>query len=356
MSRFTFEIATDSDQAEILYLFRLPMTGDISLALERDPDYFAVARVQNLHPEVYVGRDREAKRITGIFSVGKRPVFVNRERIEIPYFCDLRIHPDYRSGSLLARGYQFASNEILKNGYAQTIIVSDNEKAMTALLGGRAGLPLYYQFGDYRTFAIPRNQKLKSKTSIRRAEQGDLPAIVNFLNIEGKKKQFFPDYGLDWNTPYFKDARIDDLFLAIERSEIVGTVGVWNQKSFKRTRLAGYSRRMNVIRPLYNVLAALRRGIRLPSPSEVLNYSFLYAVAIRENDPSVLADLLSSILCSNFGCEYFLLGLDAADPLIRSLRGFRFRVFRAQHFLVSRDRDPRPDLEKSPFYLEAARI
>ena len=75
--RFVFEPAEQKDQAEILELFRVPMAGSISLALERDPDYFAGALVQNANPAVFVGRDTLNGRITGLFSVGTRPVFVN---------------------------------------------------------------------------------------------------------------------------------------------------------------------------------------------------------------------------------------------------------------------------------------
>lgn len=356
MQRFTFEPVTENDHEEILALLCVPMGGSISLALERDPDYFAGAAVQNQRPAVYAGRDRASGRLTGLFSVGTRAVYVNRQVEEIPYFCDLRIHPDYRRGTLLARGYRFVKEELLKERYAQTIIVSDNLPALSALTGGRAGLPVYYPYGRYTTFALPRISG-KPRHAVERAGQQDKPEIVEFLAAESRSKQFYPVYNLDLQSPYFRGVQLQDFFVLREAGQIAGIAGVWNQKAFKRSRLAAYSPLMRFVRPFYNAFAALRGGIRLPRAGSVLNYSFLHAVAVKDNDPALLRSLLLAVFSAHdFTSEYFLLGLDASDPLVQSVKDIPARTFHALHFLVAGGKDPRPDLLPGPFYLEAARI
>lgn len=354
--RFLFEPAETKDQEEILDLFRVPMAGSISLALERDPDYFAGALVQNVHPSVFVGRDTLNGRITGLFSVGTRPVFVNGEVQEIPYFCDLRIHKDYQNGTLLARGYKFVRQELLRERYAQTLIVSDNDRAIASLTGGRAGLPVYYPFGQYTTFALPR-RPLKRMHPVRRATEEDLPQMQKFVLSTGKARQFFPVYDLRPGSAHFHGVSVKDFFLAIEGDRIKGMCGVWNQKSFKRTRLVSYSPLLRFVRPLYNVLSRLRGGILLPPAGEILDYSFLHCILVEGNDASVLTSLLSAIFdAEDLRCSYFLMGLDARDPLTASVKGIPYRAFHGLHFLVSGGEDPRSSLNSGTFYLEAARI
>lgn len=356
MQRFTFEPVTQNDHEEILSLFRMPMGGSISLALERDPDYFAGAAVQNQSPAVYVGRDRESGRLTGLFSVGTRPVYVNGKPEEIPYFCDLRIHPDYRRGTLLARGYRFVKEELLKERYAQTIIVSDNLPALEALTGGRAGLPVYYPYGRYVTFALAPIS-LKCTSNARRATAEEKAEIAAFLAVEGRSKQFYPVYNLDLQSPYYRGIELRDYFVLRESGQITGILGVWNQKDFKRSRLAAYSPLMRIVRPLYNAYTGIRGGIRLPPAGSVLKYSFLHSLAVKDNDPARLSSLLEAVFSNRSKeSEYFLLGLDASDPLVQALKGIPCRTFHGMHFLVAGGRDPRPDLLPGPFYLEAARI
>lgn len=354
--RFVFEPAQQTDQSEILDLFREPMAGSISLALERDPDYFAGALVQNEKPAVFVGRDTLNNRITGLFSAGTRHVFVNGERTEIPYFCDLRIHRDYQNGTLLARGYRFVRQELLKERYAQTLIVSDNERALASLTGGRAGLPVYYPFGRYTTFALPRVRRRRA-LAVTRAGARDLEEIQAFILSEGRMKQFFPAYDLQLESPHFSGLSPSDFFLVRGKDGIIGMCGVWNQKAFKRTRLVSYSPFLRMVRPFYNALTGIRGGVPLPNAGEVLDYSFLHCILVKENDPAVLSSLLSAVFAAeDQTCSYFLMGLDAQDPLTRAVRGIPYRAFHGLHFLVSGASDPRPALRPGPFYLEAARI
>lgn len=353
MHRFTFEPARAEDNDSILEIFRLPMGGSISVALERDPDYFAGAGVQNAAPRVFVGRDNQTGRITGTFSVGTRPVYVNRRITEVPYFCDLRILPEYRNGTLLARGYRFVRDAVLKDTYAQTLIVADNLEAVTALTEGRGGLPVYYPFGRYSTLAIPSSRE-KPPASVRRAIEDDLPAILEFSRNEAPRRQFYPHYSFDFLSPYFRGARIQDLFLFFDGQDLAGMCGVWNQKEFKSSRIAAYSPALRIVRPLYNLFAAVTQSIPLPPEGSLLEYSFIYSLLVRNDDARIFRDLLRAVRSSGLS-NLYLLGLDESDPLAPAAQKVAGRRFRALHYLVSAA-DPRPGIEPGPFYLEAARL
>ena len=355
--RFEFREAKPEDNSEICEIFRIPMGGSLALSLERDPDYFAGARVQNEKPRVFVGVDHEKHCLTGSFSVGERRVYLNGKPEWIPYFCDLRIRDEYRSGTLLARGYKFVKEEVLAGRYAQTIIVADNQEAINSLTGSRAGLPTYVPFGAYVTRAIPGNAASKMKydasISIRKAQMADLGLMKSLCEEAGRQKQFYPCYDFEFSSPYFRDLSFDQYYIAYRNGSPVGMTGVWNQKSFKKTRICAYGRGLNLARPLYNAWMKLKGGISLPEPGSVLPYSYLHTVNTKNNDPQILRALVREIANDRDDAEYFLLGLDARDRLGDAFRGLSVREFHGFHYLVDAGAAlPEPSL----FYLEAARI
>jgi hypothetical protein len=87
--------AGPADHAALEDLFRATSMGSsIRLNIERDPDFFAGARVQADEPCVWAAFD-ESGRAAGMLSAGKRRVRVGGGERDMRYLCDLRIHRDW---------------------------------------------------------------------------------------------------------------------------------------------------------------------------------------------------------------------------------------------------------------------
>jgi len=87
--------AGPADHAVLEDLFRATSMGSsIRLNIERDPDFFAGARVQADEPCVWAAFD-ESGRTVGMLSAGKRRVRVGGGERDMRYLCDLRIHRDW---------------------------------------------------------------------------------------------------------------------------------------------------------------------------------------------------------------------------------------------------------------------
>lgn len=362
---FQIHRALASDNADLCAIFRAtPMQGSISVAFEREPDYFAGAKVQNIHLDIFLGRDSKTGRVPGLFSVGHRPVYLNGQRKDVRYFCDLRIRPEYRNGTLLARGYRYINKHIMQGAeFAQTVIVADNIPALDMLLSGRASLPRYLPYGNYNTFAVSLRQKFKQydqSLKIRRAGKKDIVRMQSFMLRQAIHKQFFPVYDLNQigQHAYYQAQNIEDYWLAFHGSELVGMLGVWDQKTYKQSRIVHYSRSMQWLRPVLNRMQFLSQGFYLPSVGSLLNYFTVHTILTQDNDAEVLRSLLHAIGVQYADqYDYFLLGLDAKDALTQALRSLQKRVFRGRHFLVTYgDQDPREQLNPGPFYIEAARL
>lgn len=149
--------------------------------------------------------------------------------------------------------------------------------------------------------------------------------IIEFLNREGRSRQFFPEYCVeDFDCPGGLLSHLEwrDVFLAFRGTSLVGVLAAWNQQPFRRWRVNGYAPWMVWSRHLLNLGARLRRLPLLPSPGATLNGFNLALVCIREDDRTVFRALLDEVIRAcrgRFAC--CIAGLHERDPLLPELLG-----------------------------------
>ncbi len=368
MPSIIFEKGKAEDSPGLCALLRQsPMDGEVRLCLEREPDYFPGSEVQSPDPYVIVARECGTGKPVGVCCFGIREVFVNGVAAAIPYISDLRVHPDYRGGSVLARGYRYLRKLLPPESFAQSIIIRGNAKAETLLTSARAGLPHYHPYGECVSTSVslqagkPRLGRRSDALRIRRGEAGDIPSMQKFLDREGPSKQFFPNYRFEreFGTAYFRGLTPSDFYLAFDGANLVGFLSVWDQNGFKQTRIVGYSKILGRMRPLINGWSRLRGGFELPPCGSYLKYLSLHAVLVERNDPIIFRELVRSVYQDHAGREfgYFVCGMDSRDPLRAVLHEFPHHDIWGRHFLVTYgEGDPRESLRSGLFSIEAGRI
>ncbi|MGL5016743.1 MAG: hypothetical protein ACRDBP_01300 [Luteolibacter sp.] len=343
--------AVQADHAALEELFRATSMGSrIRIGFERDPDYFAGARVQAEELCVRGFFDKDC-RAAGLFSAGSRRVWLNGE-IRMRYLSDLRIHPDWRGSSLLARGFRVLRREVFQPGeWAQTLVLENNVQALKLLTSQRGGLPEYRAAGRYMSWLLPAQRIGKDPHfHVRRAGPSDVRTMQVLLDAAARRRSFSGWVKLsDLGNPFWQDLAIEDFLLAERDGEIVGMMGLWDQSRFQRMRIRGYSRSIAAVRPLWNAMAS----VRLPGVGQTLPLRKATTIACREDDPMILRALLSSALGGG-DPRLLLLGLSAADPLVAALRGVKGRLEYGQHYLVGWDGEP--PAWQEPFAFDSARI
>jgi len=371
-ARYEIRPATYNDTTSLQDLINnTPQLGKITINFERYPDFFHGSHVVTTHPDIWVMLDTQEKCLAGVFSIGSREVYVNGERKRVRYGNDLRIHPDYQGGRALFRLFK-KYQEIMKNEWMQTVILSDNENSLATVGSGRAGLPDYYEYGELKTNMVylGRRPKKKCKTAIesgvhiRRASDADIDIMQAFSDKEAQKRQFYPHYdfsAVGQGNPYYRDLELSDYFLAFKGTRLVGITGIWDQKGFKQTRFLSYSGGMQVLRHVNNWQSRLLGGMTLPEAGEILEYLVLHCILIENNSVDVFTALFEEIYASysnSSSCYSALVcGLSADDPLNSVMNRYRKQVLSSRHFLASYSGDPRDKFDTSrQFYLEAARL
>ncbi len=355
MAGLTIRPAGPGDHEALEGLFRATSMGSsIRLNIERDPDYFAGARVQADEPCVWAAFD-ESGRAVGMLSAGKRRVWLGGER-EVRYLCDLRIHRDWQRSTLLARGFRLLKREIFAPGeWARTLVLEDNLQAIELLSSHRAGLPEYRPAGTYVTWLLPSQAVAADPSSaVRRATRADLGEMQRLYDDSARRRSFAPRLALaDLGGPAWHHLAVEDFLVAEKAGRIAGMIGRWDQSAFQRLRIAGYSPVVSLLRPLWNAGTVVSGGVALPKPGDALPLRKATAVACENDDPAILRALLAGTLMDDDG-KLLLVGMSAADPLAAALHGLRGRQDRGRHFLVGWEGGP--PAWQEPFAFDVARI
>ncbi len=369
MARIEIIAYSPAYDAQLRALCELPVSGNISLALEREPNYYTGSAIQCHQPEVYLCLRTADESVVGVFNIGFRKVYYRGEEVDIRYLCDLRIHPEIQGSALLFRMVRFVRQLNLTPGGlpAQTIVFGDNHHMLSMIerledSPYRNQLPSYHSAGRYISHLIgfQSARRAGDTCEIRRATDADIPQMQEFIDVESKKINYFPVYHLgDLGRAYYRGLRIRDYFLAFRGDTLVGVCGVWDQSAFKQTRIVGYSTLYSILKPFYHVFAKLSGGRTLPPSGSVLKYLNLHTILISHRDSAIFQSLVSTILEAHKddGYDYLLCGLDAGDPLTAVMPVFRHRrEVAGRYFLVNQSPDVSASFYQPWFYLEAARI
>lgn len=329
-ARFRFGLATPQDNQELLqFSHDAAMPGAIRFSFDRALDYLAALCVEGRNSEVLVCRASQTGRLVATGHRSIKPVLVDGEVAALGYLSGLRVDPTARSGQLLARGYAFLRTLHASRParFYLTTVMEDNRRAKEVLLSGRLGLPTYHDLGRFCCVAasVAGHSRVCSNSDVcvHPATTVDGPAVVHFLNREGRSRQFFPQYRLeDFGQSDGLLARLEwkDVFLAVRGNDLVGVLAAWDQRALRRWRVTGYAPWLRFLRGPSNLVAGLRGMPRLPKPDSTLDYFVLSLICIRQNDCGVFHTLLENILREKWTqYAFFLAGLHERDPLLSAL-------------------------------------
>lgn len=359
--------ARSQDNADILALLaETPQPGAISLAFERAPDYFHGAAISCDNPEVFVLRQKGsgAAPILGVFDIGTRSLYVNGELQTVRYLHDLRLAQGVRGGQALNLAFQTTRALMGDDDLFQAVILDDNRLFLTAVTRPRKTTPDLTTRGRIETSLIygrGSGRDTSSGIDIRQAVVKDLPAMQALIDQEGPRRQFFNRYDLSQiaaENPYYRGLTVSDFYLMVEGNELLGMVGTWDQKSFKQTRIAGYSKPVRITRPLYNAWAFATGGLPLPCAGHCFSYLTLHTIVIREHDPRLLRMLINKLLrgpgrrFDALACGFF-----TSDPLNQAVQSFSRKTLISHHFIGSWNRNQKPEIDPGLVpYADIARL
>ena len=321
--RFEFSLAGEAEDEALRALLRhIAMPGNITLSFQREPSFLLAEQAGSIASQVMVCKDRTKDQIVGMGSRSIRNVYIDGQPAQAGYLSMLRGVPEARGNIALARGYRYL-HTLHADGavpYYFTTILDNNTDAKNLLTSARGGLPVYKPLAQLITYLIPlrRNRLHKSAgNAVSRADQQQLPQAITFLQQWNSQHQFAPVYTL---ADMLGQSKLlpafcwENFYIYQEDGEVRGTLGVWDQQSFKQTVVTAYSRKMQVLRPFYNVYASITGNPGLPPTGSEIK--LLYASFLSGNERAFEA-LLHQVRMdwSGKGYDYLSIGVCADNQL-----------------------------------------
>jgi predicted N-acetyltransferase YhbS len=346
-----FSVATPDDDAALRRLLaNSAMPGRIRIRLEREPDYFAGCAAMGPFTQVLVAR--EGSRVVGLACRAVRPMYINGVREDVGYLGQLRVDPQYRGRSLVARGFALLRElhgDGRARGYVTTIVTGNVEAEGVLVRSRRPSMPRYRFLDAMYTLALRVQKRRAGSPAGPTVDDGPAgePAL-RFLSREGPRRQFFSV----WDGP----AGLD-LVTVRRGGELAGVAALWDQSAYKQTVIDGYDRLLTAARPLYNLFT---RGPRLPPPGSALRTAYGSYFCAANDDAEVARELIAKLLqkAAEKRFDHLLLGFSARDPLLAAARAFRPIEYRSDIYtVVWNDGDDFHDrLDSRPARLELATL
>jgi hypothetical protein len=347
---FRVDLAKPDDDAAIRRLLAAnAVPGRVSVAYEREPNYFDGCATMGRTCQVLVARQQADDQIVGVACRVTRPVFINGLEAKIGYLGQLRVDERARGRWLVSRGFGFLKQLHDADpvpAYLMSVIEGNREALGVLIERRRRGYPVFRELGRLFTLALAlgpsKRRKIEraSLCDIAPAGREALPDIVAFLRRQGAARQFYPAYREeDFCGDSTRGFRVEDFFVARRGREIAGVIGLWDQSSYKQTIVRGYAGWLRRMRPAYNVAAKLLARPRLPSVGESISYAYASFVCVAGDDREVFRALLRRVYeaAAERGYSYLMIGFDERDPFLKVARSYPHITYRSRIYLAGWD-------------------
>ena len=295
--RVPFALATQADDADIRRLLREnPMPGQITLTLEREPDYFADTGLPGTEKQTIIAN--EGGRVVCAGSCATRERFVNGQPHRVGYLGGLRLDARVTGRfDILRRGYEFFRELQADNpaDFYFTSIAADNAPARKFLERGLPGMPAYEFIGEFVTALLP----VKSLVPIRpglETNNLNINELLECLDNHGRDYQFSACWSArELSALQSLNLKAGNFRIIRDSGRIHACAALWDQRAFKQTVIRGYTPWLATTRPAVNFAAGIIGTPHLPAVGSTLAHAFLSHFTVAPERMDVLPGLVTKL-------------------------------------------------------------
>ena len=344
-----------------------PMVGDLTMRMDRAPDFFSLARLEGERWRVGVAEAEGM--VVGCVTASERAAYVNGIPTRIGYASDLKVHPSHRGGFAADALEKFVCAACRAYGgddMPTLVTVLGGNRSMERRASGPRGMPTLTRFATLHVHAIPfvwpRSTSVAGLT-VSSARDEDIDEMGELWRRIAPARQFAPVLNAERLREWIDDApglSVHD-YLVARRADgrIAGFVALWDQSAIKQLRVLGYSPRLATVRRVLNALAPVTRTPRLPNAGAAMPSLAALHLCVSQGEPEVLRALLLHAYATHRGSGqlFFTLALDRRDPLGGALRGLLAQPTMVGAYVTTPGgRWTGPRLDVRPLHFESALV
>lgn len=350
-SEIHVRMAGPGENQALLNLSRsCPMEADISLSIERDPDFFALSRARG------EGRTYVAEvdgRIVGCGGVCRRRAYVLGSPSEIGYVGDLKVAPEFRRRGVARRILDVIARDessVEAAPYVGTAAAgnADTER-MLHRFGHDRHITRLGRFTSYQLLPF-RRMRVEDRFEIRPARLEDEADLASLLDSYHRRLTFAPvfhDGGLQDLLERSPGMELDSYRIARRRGRLVAALAMWDESGMKHTRIRRMNRRLRWMSRVVRTHGPKLGLPSFPAEGDLLRFVYLRHAAHVPGHLDALSALVRSVMLEVAECELHFALFTCADDdeIVRCLRGIPRTTYRYTLLGGSNSREFEPHLE-----------
>jgi len=319
--------ASDSE-ALVRLTSATPMGGEISIRIDRHPDFF---RLLDRRGRNHILLAEEDGNIVGCISTAQVMVYVNAKCEEVHYVGDLKIHPDYQRTGLAVRLVKSMHQHLLAAGAdLVTFTAAYGNKNVLPFFDGRAGLPRAAAIGIFRVYQVLPSPRLRKLTDYVLEEENGHPDLYALYNEHFRSYQF---------GPFFAPGSLQETRTWVARSDsrLQAAISLVDVGDAKQNVLLRLPFTLEMLVSLLQILGRIFPIAKFPEKNKAIRILYVKALACRQGHEKALNLLIQKARKVSFDQDYHFLaiGVHEKDPLVRLLGRYPKFTFKSSGFVVS---------------------
>jgi hypothetical protein len=321
-------LARHDDSASLgRLLHQTSLPGTFTLSYTRDPDFFSANGVDGFQNQVIITRENNTIGCLAIRTIKK--AFINGIPQSIGYMHTVRSTLHNRGSAHLLRAFMYyrkLHRDNMVPAYLATT-VENPAGSLDIIQRLSNSFSTILDLGRLITYSIPlsKSPPRSRRTSMEKGSVSTMPEIIEFLRIQGARRQFYPCYTeTDFRRLSDYNFLPENFYISRSGNRINGVLAIWDLSGFKQIRVRGYGKPMSYCRYPMNIALRLVGFHPVPSPGSTLNCIYACCIAIENDNPEILSHLIEHARWDLSGSDrhFLCMGFHENDPLRASLRQF----------------------------------
>jgi len=328
MMKYKVEKATKKDGKEMLDIIEETASkGNLQLIYTRRPDAFLSYQKEKKDTEICIIKDNKGK-IAVQGSCIVNDYYINGSTRSIGYVGGIRKRKGFKEKF---NWVELFTKDISKRDcdlfYCSFLAL--NKHALEVFQKKREVMPELVPITKYFTYIINpkiiKFRKINSEFCFRKMEDKDKKKVVEFLNIEGCKYNFFPK--VSNIEKEFPDLKINDCYILEKDDEIISFGGLWNQKEYKQYIVKKYGGFVKILSKIGAITECIGY-IPMPKENEVLNFPTL-SLFIAKDDNLEYYEYFLRCIAKEIAKKYkmFVIGIsenNKKNEIYKKLKSLKF--------------------------------
>lgn len=304
------------------------MAGDISLRIDRNPDFFSLLKMRG-DTKVFVAEENNM--LIGAICVSLQQVYVGGEIMPMQYIGDFKVAEQYRNQGIgLKLCNEMADYVISQNSDLSFLNVSKGNTKPLSFFKNRTDVPDFDNIGIFKIYQIIGKRKKRNKAEYPIDETPLNDDVLDFFNSHHSNYQL----GTVLTKEKFENTRI---FIISEGGKIIAAMSLIDTMPVKQNVITALSWKLKLVLKLINIYGSFMGLSKMPLLNEPVKMLYIKYLAVDANNGRMVKSLVNHARNIAFekSYSYVSIGLHEKDKLNDCLSGLPKLTFKSVGMLLS---------------------